>query len=82
MSDGMPGPEVLKRGHSPDREDRSEGSRRSDDGWSSQLRFADALLAGRATAAVYYRYRNNHSNVAVFDFDRQVVGTSITMDFE
>ena len=63
------------------RQYRLVSSRRSDAIWSYQVRLERAI-SKRATASVYYRYRKNHSNVAVFDFDRQVMGVAVTMNIE
>lgn len=36
-------------------------------------------LSQRLTASLRYRYTRNHSNVAVFDYDRQILGAYLTV---
>lgn len=65
----------------PGRQYALDGRPRRDDSW----RFAVELqrpISQRLMASLRYQYTRNDSNVAVFDYDRQILGAYLTVRFQ
>ena len=58
-----------------------QNENRRDDQWIFQVEL-EKYLTDALSAEISYRYLKNHSNVTVFDYDREIVGVYVTYRFE
>jgi hypothetical protein len=69
-------PRDLQSGRQYSLDDRD----RRDDTWRFEVEL-ERPLSQRLTASLRYQYIRNHSNVVVFDYDRQILGAYLTVRF-